>query len=196
MKAFQTPTDWKSAQWWRNRTSDERLFHLHIPRRIVDEVEGSRRIIPTEAQSFLDDWTPRLHLLIQGRVGTGKSYTAAMVARELIQSHPVSGRWVEADDYIDMLKDSFDNEGLLPEMYSSPHLIKYIKRVFDIVVIDGLGEERLTEFASHELGSLIRKRYDQNLSTIITTRLPLMDIRHRYGRRLANVLEDFRLETL
>jgi DNA replication protein DnaC len=106
----------------------------------------------------------------------------------------VSGRWVEADDYIEMIKDSFDNDGLLPEMYSSPHVVKYVKGVFDVVVIDGLGEERLTEFASHELGSLIRKRFDKQKATIITSRLSLQDIKNRYGSRLANPLADFDLE--
>jgi len=62
------------------------------------------------------------------------------------------------------------------------------------VVTEGLGEERLTEFASHELGSLIRKRYDKQKATIITSRLSLQDIKNRYGSRLANPLADFDFE--
>lgn len=178
---YTTPTEWKSEAWWRNRPLDERLFHLHIPQRIQDAMEG------WSAVTLKGDG----NVFIQGPSGTGKSLVAARTLVKTLTDHQVSGRWVEADDYIDMLKESFDNDGLLPEMYSSPHLIKYIKGVYDVVVIDGLGEERLTEFAAHELGSLIRKRYDKKKSTIITSRLSIQDIKNRYGARLANPLADF-----
>jgi len=183
---FSTPTEWKSENWWRNRSVDERLFHLHIPKRIRENMED------WESVALKGDG----NLFIQGASGSGKSLIAAKTLTTIIQNHKVSGRWVEADDYIEMIKDSFDNDGVLPEMYSSPHVVKYVKGVFDVVVIDGLGEERLTEFASHELGSLIRKRFDKQKSTIITSRLSLQDIKHRYGPRLANPLADFEFEVL
>ena len=186
MVNFPTPLEWKSEAWWRNRSTEERLFHLHIPKRIREN---------------MDDWdpvdlAPETNLFLQGPSGSGKSLIAAKTLTTIIEKHKVSGRWVEADDYIEMIKDSFDNDGLLPEMYSSPHVVKYVQSVFDVVVIDGLGEERLTEFASHELGSLIRKRYDKQKATIITSRLSLQDIKNRYGSRLANPLADFDFEVL
>lgn len=187
MSGYPTPIEWKSAAWWRNRSLDERLFHLNVPKRI--EIA-----LPDGDSKFAVEWLPESNLLINGSSGTGKSLIAAGHIVNVLKHHPVSGKWVEADDYIDMLKDSFDNDGLLPEMYSSPHLVKYIKGVFDVIVIDGLGEERLTEFASHELGSLIRKRFDQNRSTIITSRLSLQDIKNRYGTRLANPLAEFQTQ--
>lgn len=183
---FSTPTEWKSENWWRNRPVDERLFHLHIPKRIRENM-ADWDSVPMRGEG---------NLFIQGASGSGKSLIAAKTLTATIQEHKVSGRWVEADDYIEMLKDSFDNDGVLPEMYSSPHVVKYVKGVFDVVVIDGLGEERLTEFASHELGSLIRKRFDKQKATIITSRLSLQDIKHRYGSRLANPLADFEFEVL
>lgn len=189
---FVTPTDWKSEVWWRKRSVDERLYHMHLPRRIVElGMSADPPSLP-----FYKNWKPGNSLFIQGPSGSGKSILAAEMLDALIRAHEVSGRWVEADDYIDMLKDSFDNDGLLPEMYSSPHLVKYIKGVFDIVVIDGLGDERLTDFAKHELGSLVRKRHDRMKTTIITSRLSMADVKDRYDTRLASVLADFDLETL
>ena len=177
--------DWKSDVWWRNRPLAERLDFLHIPLRIRKE-----GIELDESLSCLGN------LLIQGPAGSGKSTHAAKLLYNTIANEKMSGRWIEADDYIDMIKDSFDNNGLLPEMYSTPHLVKYVKGVFDQVVLDGLGEERLTEFAAHELGSLIRKRYDRNLPTIITSSLSLPDIKNRYGNRLATALADFDVEPM
>lgn len=186
---YTTPLEWKSEQWWRNRPIDERLFHMHLPPRLA----GMPADVPDI--DYLQNWQMGDSLLIYGQSGTGKSELAADVLDALVSRPLVSGRWVEADDYIEMIKDSFDNDGLLPEMYSSPHLVKYIKGVFDVVVIDGLGDERLTDFAKHELGSLIRKRHDRMKSTIITSRLSLADIRDRYDARLATVLADFSMET-
>jgi len=186
MVNYTTPTEWKSEAWWRNRPTDERLFHLHLPQRIHDAMQDWKPV-PLKGDG---------NLFIQGPSGSGKSLIAARTLTEAVNKFPVSGRWVEADDYIEMIKDSFDNDGLLPEMYSSPHVVKYVKGVFDVVVIDGLGEERLTEFASHELGSLIRKRYDKKKSTIITSRLSIQDIKTRYGSRLANPLADFEFEVV
>lgn len=187
MTKFETPLEWKSEIWWQNRSLDERLFHLHLPTRIVGQ--GMRMDVAHEYDYF-KGWSTGRSLLITGLPGTGKSTAAAEILDALTREYQIAGRWVEADDYIEMIKDSFDNDGSLPEMYSSPHIIKYLK-VWDIVVIDGLGEERKTEFAQHELGSLIRKRYDRNKSTIITSSLKFKDIIDRYGQRVATALTDF-----
>lgn len=181
---YSTPLEWKSESWWRNRPVDERLFHLHIPKRIRDNLE-SREPVRFEGNLF-----------IQGPSGTGKSLIAASTLTHIVRNNTVSGRWLDADDYVEMIKDSFNHDGELPEMYSSPHLVKYAKGVFDVLVIDGLGEERLTPFAQHELGSLIRKRYDKEKTTIITSSLSPQDVKNRYGDRLASPLADYEYEVI
>lgn len=194
---YTTPTDWKSENWWRNRPTDERLFHLRIPNRVLQESAALAEAEELQyLQPFVDSWETGGNIFLQGASGKGKSCCAAYLLGCIVAKYKVSGRWIEADDYIEMLKDSFDSDGVLPEMYSSPYLIKYIKGVFDVVVIDGLGDERLTEFAAHELGSLIRKRYERQKATIITSRLSMNDIKDRYGSRLASPLADFELKTI
>jgi hypothetical protein len=189
---FDTPLDWKSELWWRKRPAEERLYHLHLPKRISEGLPGPRgQEVTWPVYSTLPSG-----VLIQGPSGSGKSLKAAALLQSLVLGRELSGRWVEADDYIDMIKESFNNDGLLPDMYSSPHLVKYIKGPFDVVVLDGLGEERLTDFAVHELGSLIRKRHDRMKCTIITSRLTLGDIKHKYGERLGTVLADFEVENM
>lgn len=185
---FTSPIDWKSEMWWRNRPPAERVFHAHIRKHMESLMDKK----PAHAE-FVQSWTPCSNLIIQGPHGSGKSLMAASTLVATVTTHPISGRWLEADEYISMLKDSFDNDGLLPEMWSSPHLIKYVQGVFDLVVIDALGEERTTEFAIHELGNLIRTRFDREKSTIITTKLSMQDIKMKYGARLATSLSEFTL---
>lgn len=186
---FPTPTEWKSENWWRNRSPEERLFHTKIPARLAQRASYE---VPlnTDVLAWLQDYEPGSSLYIHGRPGTGKSTIAQEILRRLVIEHPLSGRFVSADRYLEMLKDQFDNENLLPSMYSSPYLIKYIQGVFDVLVLDGVGQERETEFANHEIGSLIRRRYEDMRTVIITSTLTTMDFTRRYGDRVKSAVSD------
>lgn len=182
------PQEWKSEVWWRHRPVEERLSWLHVPPRIIKAMET----IPTP---LLPDFDPVQDRYITG--GRGKSVLAAQILQRAVAQYQVSGRWVDAETYVQMLKDSFDNEnGQLGDEYSSPFAIKNIKAIFDVLVIDGLGDERKTEFAAHEIGSLIRGRYDRCRTTIITSRLSIGDIKARYGERLSAPMSEFDVEVL
>ena len=182
------PTEWKTANWWRNRSTEERLAWAHIPNRWAsisfDQWSSS-------LSDFIDGFNTSVPgLLIVGPSGSGKTTLAITVLRRLIMTYPLSGRFVNSDRWIEMLKDQFDNDNQLPEMYAMPHLVKYIKGVFDVVVLDGLGQERLTEFAQHEIGSLLRQRWEECRPTIITTSLTRIDVVRRYGDRISGVMND------
>lgn len=187
------PTEWKSAKWWRNRSLEERIAWAHIPARWIDM---DMRLHNPAATEWVAEFNPKCAgALVCGARQAGKTTTAIKMMTSVMADHQLSGRFVSSDRYVEMLKDQFDNDNQLPEMYAMPHLIKYIKGVFDVVVLDGLGEERLTEFAQHELGSLLRQRYEDCRSTIITTSLTSSDLVKRYGQRISGVIGDMpRLE--
>ena len=187
-QTFPVPTDWKSEKWWRNRPVEERQFHTRIPSRwtswTLDNVD-----VDSSCLSALLDWVDNYQqgdsLFLHGKTGSGKSVLGQAALTALVARHPLSGRFVSSDRYIDMLKDTFEQDGgLLPEMYSMPYLLKYIQGVFDIVLLDGVGQERETEYSVHEIGSLIRRRYEDTRSLIITTTLGPMDFNRRYGDRV------------
>lgn len=179
---YETPAVWKSERWWRNRSIEERIYHARVPRRVESRLDITDTI----------NWVVG-DTIVMGDAGYDKSVEALKMMYAAITGGQ-SARWIEADDYIEMLKDSFGSEdGNLPDMYSTPYLIKYIKSTFDVLVLDGLGEERKTDFAQHELGSLIRKRYDKEKVTIITTTMTMSDIVARYGQRVGAVIADFEL---
>lgn len=177
------PIEWKSANWWRNRPVEDRLEWLHIPKRYVD----AKARTPIDLSSF----EPGDNYIIHGLARSGKTTTAVAALQSLVIDHSLTGRFVVADDYVEWIKDSFENDGLMPSEYSSPYLIKNIKAVFDVLVLDGLGEERDTPFARHELGTLLRKRYDDMRTTIITTSLTPDQIVKRYEARVAGAIESY-----
>lgn len=188
------PTDWKSVNWWRNRPVGERLFHTKIPNRWLSKELNDLEIDSESLQEIIkwvNCYQQGSSLFLYGRTGTGKSVTGQAVMKDLVTKYPLSGRFVSSERYIEMLKDTFETDsGLLPEMYSMPYLLKYIQGVFDIVVLDGVGQERETEFSVHEIGSLIRRRYEDSRTTIITTSLAPMDFIRRYGDRVKVAVMD------
>lgn len=187
MTNFAVPTDWKSAKWWQNRSPEERYFHTKTPKRFAN-IDGFS--LPVEAKNWLHSYEPGANLFITGKSGVGKTITAALLLKRLVTERPLSGRFIPSDIYIEMLKDQFDNDNLLPEMYSSPYLIRYIQGVYDVIVLDGVGQERETEFASHEIGSLIRRRHNDMRTLIITSSLSVTDFTRRYGERVKSAVTD------
>jgi DNA replication protein DnaC len=190
---FVTPTDWKSEKWWQNRSEQERLFHIRIPKRTESVGDVN---LPSKVQAWVDTFNVGDNLLIHGRPGSGKTSLAATVARSLVRKYPVSARYVEADDYVDMIKESFEHGGVLPEMYSTPHLLKYIKSTFDVLILDGLGQERMTEFTSHVIANLIKRRYSSMKTTIIVSPYNVVDINRRYEQFTASALAEYEVVSL
>jgi DNA replication protein DnaC len=185
---FQVPTEWKSEKWWNNRSEEERLFHLRIPRR-WESVDAD---LPPEVDRWLTDYQPGDSLYLVGPSGSGKTTIAATVAKRLIKRGH-SGRFVNSEKYLEMLKDSFEYDGLLPEMYSMPYLIRYIQGVFSFIVLDAMGSERETEFANHEIGSLLRRRNEDMRTVIVTSHLGVTDATRRYGDRINGPLRDMKV---
>lgn len=193
MTTFTTPTDWKSEKWWRNRSKDERLYHLNVPPRWKDinysDLDMDKAVLE-QASEWVSKFTPGDSLFVSGRSGSGKTVLAQALAKTLVAKKDLSGKFLASERYIEMLQDTFDNNNVLPEMYSTPHLLKYIQGVFDIVLLDGVGQERDTEFTRHEIGSLIRRRYENKRSVIITTSFSQMDFVRRYGDRVKLALSE------
>lgn len=183
---FPVPIDWKSEKWWNNRPVDERLSHLRIPKRWVDTSPD----LPKAVNSWLKSYQPGNSLYLYGPSGSGKTSIAQALLKSLISKYPLSGRFVSSEKYIEMLKDSFENDGLLPEMYSTPYLLKYIQGTYSVVLLDGVGNERETDFSIHEIGSLLRRRNEDMRSVIITTTMSVVDFTRRYGDRVSGSLND------
>ena len=191
------PTDWKSARWWQNRPLEERLEWANFPPRWktaeYDSALVSDKTYHAIAKFISGESTG---LFLHGPSGSGKTPIAVAILKDILRTKPMSGRFITAERYVDMLKDQFDHDNELPEMYSMPHIVKYLKGVFDIVVLDAVGEERSTEFSQHEVGSLLRRRNEDLRKTIITTNLSPTEFIRRYGERVATVLEDMTISTV
>ena len=186
---------------------------FYVPQDVTVFLAGSEIILPrhrtinlpNDADNFGDAYNAVVHwaasiderledgmgLYLHGPTGVGKTHLAQAALTRIVKKHNVSGLFITADRYTDMVYDEMRNSGELPEPYSDPNLLKYMRRTFDVLVFDGLGSERATtEFARNAIISLIDNRYEEKLITVITSILPPQDLSRTYGKRIASMLQE------
>lgn len=128
-------------------------------------------------------------ILFWGNVGTGKSYTAAAIANELIdQMHSAI-----MTSFIKLLNEMMqfgcsDNDKRL----SAADYIQKLNQA-QLLVIDDLGAERGTDFALEKVYDIIDSRYRSGKPIILTTNLEMSQMKNcddiRYNRIYDRIFE-------
>lgn len=113
-------------------------------------------------------------LTLMGPVGTGKTWTAAALARILLTEDSIPVTFVTTQQMIDAVKPA--HGGLDVDMLQF--------ELAPVLVLDDFGAERLTEWAVDQLYRLAHHRSHNGRPCIITTNLDGKDIRKRYNERL------------
>lgn len=115
-------------------------------------------------------------LLLFGGVGTGKTYTAACIANELLEQ----GLSVVMTSLVKLIG------GGVEDVCSRMAAI-------DLLILDDLGAERSTDYALEQVYNVVDSRYRVGLPVIYTTNLTLEELKHpadlRYARIYDRVLE-------
>ena len=175
------PAEFKSHKWFLNHDEASRAVFMDVPKRF--------RPLSTSDHGFPE---PRDILLsnAKGRKMEDKTKVALSIAGHWVRRKGVVARYITASQYVQMGYDSMNEPGgHLPEdQYQSPYLKHYIERMFDVLVLSGLGNERFKvggegaeDWASYTLGSLISERWELGLATLVVSPLNMMDIKRRYG---------------
>lgn len=141
------------------------------------------RIARNYIDNFDDMYSKNQGLLLWGNVGTGKSYTAACIANELIDK----SKSVVMTSTIKLLDKILDfgegEEELLYAKLSSCELL----------IIDDLGAERGTDFALEKVYDIIDSRYRTCKPLIVTTNLQMSQMKNnddvRYSRVYDRIFE-------
>ena len=118
------------------------------------------------------------NLLLIGTTGTGKTHVSTAIAKEVI----AQGFDVLYDSVQNIIND-FENDKFRSG-YNQTELssTKYLE--CDLLIIDDLGTEFISQFSVSALYNLINTRQNKGLSTIISTNLSAKELAGKYDGRI------------
>ena len=131
------------------------------------------------AKSFADGFAKHHgNLLLIGTTGTGKTHISTAIAKTVI-SQGFDVLYDSAQNILnDFERDKFKS-GYNPTESASD---KYLE--CDLLIIDDLGAEFITQFSVSALNNLINTRQNKGLSTIISTNLSAGELAAKYEGRI------------
>ena len=126
-------------------------------------------VVMHKAKNYVDNWDEmkRNHIgcLFWGPVGTGKSYIAGCIANALLKRE-VTVKMTNFNTIIDDIFPLADKTEYINALAS-----------YQLLIIDDLGVERNSEYALGIIFSVIDRRIRSGRPLIITTNLPLKEIK-------------------
>jgi DNA replication protein DnaC len=131
------------------------------------------------AKAFADNFA-RHHdnLLLIGTTGTGKTHISTAIAKTVISQ----GFDVLYDSVQNIINDFESDKFRSGYSQSEPVSSKYLE--CDLLIIDDLGAEFITQFSVSALYNLINTRQNKGLSTIISTNLSAGELAGKYEGRI------------
>ncbi|SHK66131.1 ATP-binding protein [Desulforamulus aeronauticus] len=109
-------------------------------------------------------------LLLQGQVGSGKTFLACCIANYVLQNSDKAVLFVIVPDLLEKIKASYSNVG----NYTEYSLVEAACEV-PLLIMDDLGAHNYTEWTKNKIYNIINHRVNQELPTIITTNLDVSD---------------------
>lgn len=116
-------------------------------------------------------------LLLEGNVGSGKTFLAGAITNALL-AHDKQVLFLVVPDFLDDLRATFQKQGEFREA----DLMEMAKKA-EVLVLDDLGAHNFTEWTQNRIFSLINYRMNHSLPTIITTNLSLEEMNPVIGAR-------------
>ena len=164
-------------------------INLYSNHKLNDERYTPRKNIEDILEYITGEYLPNFknsntNLLFYGNSGTGKTFLSWCIAKELLDKGFLVV-YKTSDDLLRALKDiKFNNDTDLENLLIN----------CDLLIIDDLGSEQITDFSSTELFTLINKKILKNKKMLISTHLSRPLISKRYSERISSrIIGEFKL---
>ena len=138
------------------------------------------------AKGFIEN-RPKRGVFFYGATGTGKTFLAAIIAQSFIRD----GKRVAFFDMpalFDAIKHTFD---------TNESTADFLNKVCnaDLLILDDMGTERVTDWTSEQLYLIVNRRYNANRPLVATSNFDLAGLERRLGndltaRRITSRLEE------
>ena len=150
-------------------------------KKLTQRTYMEKNVIPW-CRKYLEDFDREgsHDLFLTGPTGTGKTFISGCIAKSLIDRQKTV-IYISAADLFDMYRKAAVRE----EDDASGSRLEKI-RDCDLLILDDLGTEAVSDFSVSKLFSLISHRLGKGLSTIISSNCDLNDISRTYGERISS----------
>lgn len=143
---------------------------LHVMMRDIDTKDKKQLKVIKWMDDFYENFELSKNikgLYLHGSFGTGKTFLLTALLNQLAQSKHVS---VEITYWPDMLRD------LKEDWENFPYKMKNLMQV-DLLLIDDIGAEKVTDWARDEiLGTILQHRMNNNKTTFFTSNLTITEL--------------------
>jgi DNA replication protein DnaC len=187
------PTCQDAAQWAEDerKAAEAALVAEGIARAIryrrdnVEKLLGEASVPPRyracSRENFEGDFPNYTPAFIHGPIGCGKTHLAVALLRERIlasktREYP-NVRFVRMVDLLKEIRATFKDDAQVNEQ----DLLIYYGLDVDLLVLDDMGVEKITEWVMQTLYDLVDKRYVEMKETIITSNIALENFGKLYG---------------
>ena len=179
-----TREEWEEVQWWDSKLRLAKMTRRDQERYNFDTFKDrpQLRAAVKACRQYATGDTPYHMLTLAGPTGCGKTHLVKAICLEWIDR----GQNVRMTPVVEMLDDLKAND------IFSVTASNYAK--FPLLVLDDLGVEHNTPWASSILDGLINLRYDKGKHTVVTTNLKGRDLPERIASRLRDVRQGLVLQ--
>ncbi|MCL6583952.1 MAG: ATP-binding protein [bacterium] len=117
------------------------------------------------AENFIRQYPTRKEgILFMGNCGVGKTHLSVAIIRELIEKKGVPCMFYDFRDLLKEIQASYD-----PQSQTSEFFVLDPVLTIDVLLLDELGAARVTDWMLDTLTYILNTRYNENLTTIITS---------------------------
>lgn len=133
-------------------------------------------------RNFVIGYKPNVKgLRLWGNYGTGKTHLITAIVNNLLTKN-VPCMFVVVPELLEYLRQGIKNEDTAQ---TATELISMAKKV-DVLVLDDLGAEKPSNWVKEQLFILINARYENQLTTLITTNLSTAELVEQIGQRIVS----------
>ena len=114
-------------------------------------------------------------MIIEGPIGSGKSYLLGCIANALID-RGIHFRYIVYSDLLQKIRSSYNQENPTTD---EKQILSAVQQI-PVLLIDDLGTEKASEFAASTLYQIIDKRYRDEKAIILTTNYSVKNLKNRF----------------